>query len=98
MTRASGMPEVLQDLQHDATEAALLSWLTAVIDDLRSRAGALARLIDTHHCWRINPADSAADGDGAPTVVTVRVDRDAWLLALEAAARPKPPFPALPQR
>lgn len=99
MTSEFGMTSGSQNVRNDNAEA-LLNWLEEVFTDLRCRADALRRLVDSHHYWRIHPAGSTAESDDEPVMVTVRVDRDAWLCAMDAAHRPAPAFPAVapPQR
>jgi hypothetical protein len=98
VTSSFDMPASHQNLVQGNTEP-LVSWIHAVLDVLWCRSDALACLVDTHHCWRIDPA---ADSDGAPATATVRVDWDAWVLAVAAASRPLPapvaafPAPAAP--
>lgn len=66
-----------------------LTWARAAYLDLHHRAEALDNLIATTHSW--NPVD---DGGAAPTVLTVRVDRDAWFIAVDAALTPRPAPPS----
>jgi hypothetical protein len=69
-----------------------LNWLYTAYRDLHDRAAALEHFISTAHSWRVE-ADCAPDSDGAPTILTVRVDRDAWFAAVNAAQAPRPAFP-----
>jgi hypothetical protein len=69
-----------------------MAWVTTVVDDLHHRACALERLVDSSLSQAAD-AGSAAEGDGHPTVVTVRVDRAAWFTAVDAAMTPRPEFP-----
>jgi hypothetical protein len=75
------------------TDDQKLTWLHDTYVDLHHRARALERLIASTLTCRADP-NSTPDSDGAPTVVVVRVDRDAWAIATDAATQPRPPYPA----
>jgi hypothetical protein len=70
-----------------------LTWAQAAYHDLCHRASALEKLINSTHSWTVDIHDCAPDGDGAPTVLHVRVDRDAWFIATDAALAPRPALP-----
>jgi hypothetical protein len=69
-----------------------MAWVTTVVDDLHHRACALERLVNSS-LSQDAVAGSAAEGDGHPAVATVRVDRAAWFIAVDAAMTPRPEFP-----
>jgi basic membrane lipoprotein Med (substrate-binding protein (PBP1-ABC) superfamily) len=84
MSTTVRMPGATQNVGPDEQ----LTWLTAAFHDLHHRATALERLVDSG----LRLVGSVAQGDG-PAVVTVRVDRDAWFTAVDAATTPRPEFP-----
>jgi hypothetical protein len=87
MNATFDMPQVPQAVRQEQGRE-LLDWVRAAFMDLDRRAHVLERLVTSTRSWPAQEPEADTD-----RVITIRVDRDAWFAAVQAAARRRPPFP-----
>lgn len=93
MNTALGDPLGMPSKTHNVGLEKRLTWVKTVIEDLHQRACALEQLVDSS--LRVCTEDGSTASDGPPAA-TVRVDRRAWFIAVDAATAPRPRFPSSP--
>jgi hypothetical protein len=81
MNATFDMPQVPQAVRQEQGRE-LLDWVRAAFMDLDRRAHVLERLVTSTRSWPAQEPEADTD-----RVITIRVDRDAWFAAVQAAAR-----------